>query len=524
MRTQKEGGVDATRPSDSFVKALQTLVHALFFSVLALGWGSGLHARGVVVPPFEAPSQGAQASKGFAALSEIHPADAAQIRLLPGNVTSWWTRWKLLNQAQVSIDVTYFIISDDVFGLSFLGLLAKKAREGVKVRMMLDSRGSKSLSSVFWGRGYLKELSKHPNVSIRVYNPMTEALLRLPKDLRHAVASNHDKILIVDGEHFLTGGRNVGQEYYASPKEMPRVFRDTDIYLQGQEIAGRALEAFSKEFLALKADPVGFDVPARTSRAYRLELARQMMEAWLKRGEVYPDDRIDSRLRGFAHNLYRDLKRYPSLIGIDEWEPQVTEATVPTVLLDKRSMVNGTRNEILEGLVRMLDAAQDYVLVQNPYITLTRTLGKALERASKRGVRLIFLTNSPKSTDKLLSQAWFLKDWKKIMQAMPTLEIYSMSGIRPIHAKVVLIDDQVSFVGSYNFDPLSQAINSEIAVVFESPELTKAHREFLTDEMQRGRRFGLPGSGFEDLDKDVKGLGKLWVAAVQRMQFLRRFF
>jgi len=90
---------------------------------------------------------------------------AAKVRFLPENVNSWFARWHILDNAKKSIDVTYFIVEQDIFGMSMLGMLYKKAREGVNIRLMVDARGTKGLTRKFIGlsRGSIRRpaTSKH---------------------------------------------------------------------------------------------------------------------------------------------------------------------------------------------------------------------------------------------------------------------------------------------------------------------------------------------------------------------------
>ncbi|HNW33366.1 MAG TPA: hypothetical protein PKM25_00400, partial [Candidatus Ozemobacteraceae bacterium] len=54
-----------------------------------------------------------------------------KVRLLWRNDEAWYARWNMLESAKQTIDCTYYIVDKDIFGQSFLGLLCKKAREGV---------------------------------------------------------------------------------------------------------------------------------------------------------------------------------------------------------------------------------------------------------------------------------------------------------------------------------------------------------------------------------------------------------
>ncbi|EKD84164.1 MAG: Cardiolipin synthetase, partial [uncultured bacterium] len=133
----------------------------------------------------------------------------SQVSLFYSNSQAWYSRWKTVNEARHSIDVQYFIMEKDIFGYSLLGALLKKAKDGLKIRLLLDARGTKQLTRKLLGQDLLQELTEYPNVQVKVFNPAHSNLITMFKDPRKLIASNHDKIIVVDGEYSIIGGRNV---------------------------------------------------------------------------------------------------------------------------------------------------------------------------------------------------------------------------------------------------------------------------------------------------------------------------
>ncbi len=449
-------------------------------------------------------------------------------RAITDNTEAWWIRWFLLSEAKRSIDITYFIVERDVFGLSLLGLLAQKARQGVKIRFMIDSRGSKDLGSVMWGRGYLKELSKSRNVDVRVFNPLHRAILRLPKDLRHVMASNHDKLVLVDDEWVLTGGRNIGVEYFADPRDRKDAFRDTDILMRGAAITARARQAFDEEFHLLKNDEVEDQTHRWTPATAKLELARQVMDRYLREGTFWSESAIGEKLRPLARQLHEELSALPRLPGLQGFDAFPVHRDLPVMMLDKHSLARNRRNDITPNLVRLIDAAEHHIVMQNPYIILTRDIGEALKRASARGVAIVIHTNGPASTDNHFTQAFFLRDWRKILRDMPTARVFAMPGPNPVHAKVTLIDDRVSVIGTYNMDPMSQAINSEVVSVIHDRDFTREHRLAIARDLAVSTEYRIrvrPDGSTEVLcgpDEELTGWANFVTRLLGNLGFLKR--
>jgi len=436
----------------------------LLFSVLLL----------VVLAPFAR----ADVEAAFDAIAAEHGgALPARVRLITDNADAWYARWYVIDHAKTSIDATYYIVDNDPFGRSFLGLLFKKAKEGVKIRLMVDARGSTALSRTFLGQDILQEMTENPNIELRVYNPIMKALLRLPEDVRNVVASNHQKLLIVDGEWLIAGGRNISQNYMLTRDDFPEAFRDTDVMIQGGSTPAAAKTAFEEEWAKpanthIKPDAFGNWV----SRRLDLELARRVMQAHIM--GLAP---VDGAATGLGHKLAEeqaDVEGYTHLTSYAAFQPFQGEREYPVLLLGKHSLYRNTRNDVTENLERLCDAAEKEILIQNPYVVLTDGARAALKRASDRGVDIVISTNSPESSDVMLTQALFLREWKTLMRDIPRLRIHAVEGHKMLHAKVFVMDRKVAVVGSYNMDTLSEEVNAEDVALVRSAAFAgmNAHR------------------------------------------------
>lgn len=412
-------------------------------------------------------------AQAFAALPGGQPTPAT-VRVITDGEEAWYARWYLLEHATKSIDMTYFIVGDDVFGRAALGMLLKKAREGVKVRLMLDARGSGKLTR--GGRDMLQELAGQPGIEVRVYNPISRALLRIPENVRHVIASNHDKLIITDGEWLLTGGRNLAAHYFGRKADNPEVYRDTDVIVRGGIVPAQGKKAFDEEFAktdsrAIKADRFG----NWRSKIHELEVARRVMQGYISGMPAI--DPADSALEGLVSAESAELVPFRNLRGYAGYRPFSGDRQVRAALLDSHSFVERSRNDITPGIEKLIDAAETEVLIQNPYVVLTDKIRACLKRASDRGVKITLSTNSPESTDSLLTQAMFVREWKQLLVDIPTLRIHALKGEHKLHAKVFVIDDEVAIVGSYNLDPISEDINSEALLVVHDADFARRNAE-----------------------------------------------
>ncbi|HOY67392.1 MAG TPA: phospholipase D-like domain-containing protein [Candidatus Ozemobacteraceae bacterium] len=394
--------------------------------------------------------------------------DAADVRLLYQNSDAWYTRWKLVNEARSSIDIQYFIVDKDIFGLALQGALLRKAREGLKIRFMMDARGTKGFTRKLMGQDFVQELVSYPNVEVKVFNPVHENLVTFVLDPRKLMASNHDKILVVDGEYSVVGGRNISSHYFVDPEDMPTAYRDCDVVVRSEAIAKQLDLAFDEEFAERKQTNITKDLWGNIDVMSReLELAFGAMNAHIGGDALVTAQDLDKRRTKALTEYQTELAEYKHLKGFSGFESFAGAHEAPVKIIDKHSLA-GPRNDITDQLTRFMDGARSEIVIQNPYVVLTERANAALKRASARGVRVIIHTNSPASTDSLATQAMFYADWKRILKEIPTARVFTFAAQRKLHAKTFVFDGKVAVVGTYNMDYLSEEVNSEVVAAIKS--------------------------------------------------------
>ncbi|MFZ2956711.1 MAG: phosphatidylserine/phosphatidylglycerophosphate/cardiolipin synthase family protein [Candidatus Ozemobacteraceae bacterium] len=404
---------------------------------------------------------------------DIPGGAVGRVRLINSGEEAWYARWSLLQSAHVSIDSTYFILQDDIFGLSFLGMLKKKADEGVKIRLMVDARMIHQYFRML-GIDEFQDLLQNPNVQIRFYNGIPGSVGQFFKtgDLKFLSASNHDKILIADGKISITGGRNIGADYFVQPGESAIAYYDSDVVLDGEGLAKDLLKAFEDEWDILTNKIVKPDLINLVDQRWKLETARRAMEAYIDGGRTLDStaaslpEKYRSQIAKFSEEL-KVFEKLSSFAGFQMWRG---ERARPVKIIDKVS-IYGFKDQIGFNLSRFIEAARSEIVFQNPYIILSEEARDLLRKASARGVRIILHTNGPKSIDVPEALAFFCKEWAELMRDIPTLKIYmAPDSMHQLHSKAVVFDGQIALVGTYNLDPLSMVINSEEMAVIENPE------------------------------------------------------
>ena len=443
------------------------------------------------------------------------PGGPAKARMLSDGLDAWNARMDLVENAKTSIDASYFIMEKDPYGFAFLGGLLKKQLEGVPVRVstdaMADTFGKHGFKAPFKGKDYLQELVNH-GAEAYIYHPVSERPLDLLKGDYSVLASNHDKILVVDGQRGITGGRNIAQDYFANPKDHKGAWRDMDVALDGKEAAGGLKAAFDAELAnggasnAVHKDRLGnWD-----KKDIQLLGSYELMQAWLKAPPFTEAEKAalradPSKKDGMANELMKTalaqvqkdlpegLRREPSKKDLEFLKEQATQLVghletrgsrakydagtgstrdTEAKIIDQTSAAAGQRvNGMAPALMQLVEGASKRIVIENPYVVLTKDMMTALEKASARGVQIDIITNSPLSTDSDVTQAFFLEDWPMILERCPTARVFVATGDRKFHTKSAVIDDDKSVVSTYNLDLLSGFVNGEVGAVVKSKEL-----------------------------------------------------
>jgi phosphatidylserine/phosphatidylglycerophosphate/cardiolipin synthase-like enzyme len=397
--------------------------------------------------------------------------ETAEVRLVRGNSEAWVERWRLLASARRSIDLSYFILHQDVFGMAFLGHLLERARSGVRIRLLLDAQGTK-MSWTPVGNDVLDELVATGNVEVRTYRPLPrrglEALLTLSPAA--AIASDHDKIIVVDGRESLIGGRNIGAEYFVERTVKRSAFSDADVVIRSRAIADVLTRAFEAEYTRPDTSGSAGELSNVQSRAEMLLGIFHLMDDWLRGHPRVPDDSLatwqselspNRRLRGGLARAEGDRAMRAQLR-----------------ILDSQTRLDSPDDPITRGLDQLVRSAERTILIESPYLILSEAQVASLADAAARGVAITILTNSPVSSDNALSQAFFLEQWPTLLAKVPGLRLYVRGEPSTLHGKSTVFDGRLATVGTYNLDPMSRRLNSEVVAV--------AWSERFADEVARG--------------------------------------
>ena len=385
----------------------------------------------------------------------------------------------LAQHATRSIDVQYFIWSTDNIGILAAEQLLGAAERGVAVRVLVDDLLIDAQSRT------LLLLSAHPNAQIRIYNPNLSVGVSLWQRIVNAVTSfrevnqrMHDKTAIFDNVAGITGGRNMADEYFDYDHEYN--FRDRDVLLVGPAVADMTdnfNEFWNSEFAVPVEDILADEVESITAE----DVATRAREL-----HAYADDP-----RNFAPQVREAIASapasFPYLLQAMSWEDVMFVSDIPGKNTGESGLGGG--GETTTHLFNALSGAQESVLIQSPYLIMPEGGIELFAKLIDKGVRIRVSTNSLASTDNIQAFSGYHEQREDLLRA--GVELYEFkpypqirdalidrypaiaesNPIFALHAKSMVVDGETVYIGTFNLDPRSANLNTEVGVLVDSKEL-----------------------------------------------------
>jgi len=433
----------------------------------------------------------------------------------------------LVEHAEQSIEVQYFIWSTDNIGILAAEALLRAADRGVRVRVIVDD-----LLIDAPDRSLLA-LARHPNIDIRIYNPQSSVGVPLQKRLINGVTDfrgmnqrMHDKTLVVDGRIAVTGGRNMAAEYFDFNHRYN--FRDRDALLLGA---------------AVKAMQDHFEVFWRSEMSVAVESLYDGLGVMQKNVRI--DDATVQRIYGELHTYATSPENYAPEVraaiadtpsSFERLARQMRWADVDFISdrpgkNDNRASLSGG-GQSSSALARLLLSARQRVVIQSPYLVPSEGAIALLGQLRSRGVNVRISTNSLASTDNLPAFSGY-RNLRKRLLAMglqiheyrPTPAVQRQlvqrlaaaqrtAPVFALHAKTMVIDGKTVCIGTFNFDPRSENLNTEVGVIIADEALARAVEASIETDMAPGNSWN---AARDDPDRYASAAKRSKVRAYQMM-------
>ena len=413
------------------------------------------------------PEQSGSAANGAGADRE------SVIAIVADNSDAFAVRALAAREATRTLDMMYYIWHDDHCGNLLVKEVVAAADRGVKVRLLIDDMNPQVNDA-----NYL-QVDGHPNIELKLFNPSgcrdrglfrgLEIVARLTAMTRRM----HCKAWIADSRLAIVGGRNIGDEYFDAAETN---FRDIDLVMTGP-VARQACSVFERYWTYGGSVAIGALNPAR------------------RRGKLQRRNRSDLDIEqalGPSRTMAEFMADRRSLRIADTAR---LIADPPEKIEDRHR-----ENWLLEQIRPLIQASSDRVEIISPYFVPGKLGTQALTELVNRGVSATVVTNSLAATDVAVVHGGYanyrrrlLRSGVKLFEFQRAAEGGKMSVLgskgASLHTKSFTVDDRFGFVGSFNFDPRSVSLNTEMGVVFECGELVRELRELFVAETSPQRSY-----------------------------------
>lgn len=373
-----------------------------------------------------------------------------------------YSRISIIENAKDEILISYFIYAGDESGLFFLSLLQQKKLENpnIKIKLLIDANGSKI------DRKYLY-YCEQKGIEIKEFHPMPKIIVPLKyvnlKNFISGIKSfnmrMHDKFIIVDGEKFISGGRNIENSYFGLDN---RNFNDRDMYFQSKSLTEDVRKYYMRLWNSKYVKNITYFKKQNSSKSYN------------------DSEKVFHEYKNLIQSERENFKKL-----YEDFDPKIKGTTFSkAIFLSSYDGKNDAMNPVLlsTSLFNLMHKSDSSVLIESPYLLPTKPLYRLFENLEKRGTEVVCVTNSNCSTDVMPISAAYDNQKKKLLKL--GVEIYEATGPDYLHFKSAVFDDRIALAGSYNFDPRSEMINTELVFLIFDEKVALKMKEIIFNDMQ----------------------------------------
>lgn len=412
--------------------------------------------------------------KFIAPSADAHPGQSGFL-VLDAAPDAFFARLALADMAEKTLDAQYFIWNRDSAGIILMDRLYQAAERGVRVRLLLDDTTSGGKDWV------LGALNAHPEIEIRLFNPLgrrfksgVSRTISMGLHVGRMTNRMHNKTYIVDNQFVIVGGRNIADEYFGLNQKAN--FRDMDL-LGGGPVAAdvsNMFDAYWNSPWSIPLEAAGVKTPSPASVEKKRRKFKTALEKMKKDFPIPLDfnkDEVVARLNDLRSHFV--------------WAPSEVVGDDPGKSFEVRAP-DAAASAIVNRLTQVGAKAKKEILVVSPYFILDQTDYSPVGNRVRGGLTIKILTNSMASTDALpvvamykgqrpglLAEGMHLYEYRDDAASQRHVADPKNKARRSLHAKLTVFDRESVFVGTYNIDPRSHYLNTEVGLLVHSPELAR---------------------------------------------------
>lgn len=391
-------------------------------------------------------------------------ASGDRAMLLETSTQAWEERMRLLSQAKERIILSTFDIREDESAQDILAVIFRKADEGVEVKIFVDGFSGQAHMG---RRDLFRTVAAHPNIEVKLYNPVN---LLTPWTSQGRM---HDKYLIVDNLAYILGGRNT-YDYFIGDYESTSKSYDREVLIYNPDWERGAEGSSLAQVESYFEEIWGLDVCRYYYEDEGLTEKKEIRAKW---------EELEARYEGLKER--RPDLFAPEKPGDYDYEA-VTCETDAIRLLSNPTTIYGKEPVVFYQLTELMKQAQERVIIHTPYAVCSDYMYRTLTEVGQAVPDARLLINSVENGDNFVASSDYL--WNKKELAATGLTLYEYDGGLSYHGKSIVIDEDISIIGSFNFDMRSAYADTELMLVIKSRELTGELAEYMEEFQEDCRR------------------------------------
>jgi len=367
------------------------------------------------------------------------------------------SRIKIVEKAKKELLISYYIYEDDKLGLLGLDLLLlkKEMYPDIKIKILLDAQANGIDKSLLY---YLEQ----HGIEIKEFHPLPKLFVPLNKisiknffnSMNNLNYRMHDKLIIADNKEIIGGGRNIEKSYYGMDNKN---FHDLDFYLKSEILSMKVRKYFLRMWNSKHVKNIVYTRSERSGAHYvkMVDKLKNFRKFTLYNKEKYLrlSEDLDPEIKGIQFKKAKFLSSFNNITG--NFEPDFLSTS----------------------LFNLAIRIEKSILIETPYFLPTKRMYRLLKYLQKKKVEIDFITNSYCSSDAVPVVAAYDNEKEALFNL--GINLYEYKGPDYLHAKAAVFDDKIALLGSYNMDPRSAYINTELVFIFEDENVAKRLKDII---------------------------------------------
>ena len=422
-------------------------------------------------------------------------------KVIEDNGEALLERIKLISNAKEEIILSTFDFRADDSGKLILGALLDASERGVSVNVIVDGVSGFLRMN---GNPYFEALAASKGTSIKIYNKVN------PLAPWRSMGRLHDKYLIADRSSYIIGGRNTFSYFLGSSSPYKNYDRDALVYCENPDENSSVNDILSYfesvwNYKESKAFISGVNAIADTAAYFTISENNEYNyceESTYSDNNTVDSSRITDKKNKLAakknklaagkkvaeareelHSLYADYctdycadnaedKIYKGL-GKSNYRDMFkdTYEVNNIALMSNPIEYSSKKPYVWYQLVELMKKADSKVKLHTPYIICNDYMYEGLKSVCDTVDDVSLMTNSVANNGNPFGSADYYVNKNSILDT--GIDVWEYEGGYSYHGKSVLIDDNISVIGSFNIDMRSAYLDTELMLVIDSKDINR---------------------------------------------------